>query len=136
MSITYFSLRGRIGNVLYREDLEPLIDEVKQALTERRIDILEEQDLLNYIDQRMQLPSRPPAEAAADATATEPANEAAAIAEMPPSHPTFTAHPANYIENNSDFQIIVDGGRRNHRSRRTARRNHRNRRTARRNRRA
>ena len=109
MSISFNILRDAIRSVSFREDLVPLIDEVKESRASGRINIMEEQELLKYIDERMQIPSRPPTRV----TAVENVTPNNAVASMPPSHPVLTSHAANF--NNNDFQIIVDGGRRSRR---------------------
>jgi hypothetical protein len=115
--LPYLLLRGRIMAVQYREDLEPLLTEVATA---ENITGPQKQDLEVLIDQRRQLPSRPPT-----------AELEGVGAEMPPPPPLLAHHNANYLGNNSNFQIIAGGRRRT--QRRRSDRSRRNRTRSRRN---
>lgn len=127
--LPYLLLRGRIMAVQYREDLEPLLTEVATA---ENITGPQKQDLEVLIDQRRQLPSRPPT--------TELEGVGAEMPPPPPPHPPLlTHHNANYLggtdnnSNNSIFQIIAGGRRRTQRRRSGRNRNRRNRTRSRRN---
>lgn len=124
--LPYLLLRGRIMAVQYREDLEPLLTEVATA---ENITGPQKQDLEVLIDQRRQLPSRPPT--------TELEGVGAEMPPPPPPHPPLlTHHNANYLggtDNNSNFQIIAGGRRRTQRRRSGRNHNRRNRTRSRRN---